>query len=77
VLFIETDGCGVEPLSPKTVRHAMEEDHWGDSDVESVRLDGNRLFIGGNGLASLPRVSTGEVRFDLPAKVVRDIDVAG
>lgn len=47
------------------------------SDVQSVRLDGNRVFLGGrSGLAALV-VSTGELRFDLPAKEVRDIDVAG
>lgn len=45
--------------------------------VQSVRLDGNRVFIGGvSGLAALV-VSTGELRFDLPAKDVRDIDAAG
>ncbi len=47
------------------------------SDVQSVRLDGNRVFLGGlSGLAAV-MVSTGELRFDLPAKDVRDIDVAG
>lgn len=47
------------------------------ADVQSVRLDGNRVFLGGgSGLAALV-VSTGEVRFDLPAVDVRDIDVAG
>lgn len=46
-------------------------------DVQPVRMDGNRLFLGGNtGLASLV-VSTGEVRFDLPVKDVQEIDVAG
>jgi outer membrane protein assembly factor BamB len=55
--------------------------HWktttGVTDVQSVRLDGNRVFLGGgSGLAALV-VSTGELRFDLPAKDVRDIDAAG
>ena len=46
-------------------------------DVQSVRLDGNRIFVGGaSGIAALV-VSTGERRFDLPAKDVRDIDAAG
>lgn len=49
----------------------------GVTDVQSVRLDGNRVFLGGaSGLAALV-VSTGESRFDLPAKDVRDLDVAG
>ncbi len=47
------------------------------TDVQSVRLDGNRVFLGGlSGLAAV-MVSTGELRFDLPAKDVHDIDVAG
>lgn len=47
------------------------------TDVQTVRLDGNRVFIGGaSGLAALV-VSTGESRFDIDAKDVRDIDVAG
>ena len=46
-------------------------------DVQTVRLDGNRVFIGGaSGLAAAV-VSTGELRFDLPATDVRDIDAAG
>jgi hypothetical protein len=46
-------------------------------DVQSVRLDGNRLFLGGaSGFAAIV-VSTGEVRFDLPATDVRQIDAAG
>ncbi|MEO8360805.1 MAG: PQQ-binding-like beta-propeller repeat protein [Vicinamibacteria bacterium] len=46
-------------------------------DVQSVRLDGNRIFVGGaSGFASLV-VSTGELRFDRPAKDVREIDTAG
>ena len=46
-------------------------------DVQSVRLDGNRIFMGGsNGLAAL-MVSTGELRFEVQGKDVRDIDVAG
>lgn len=46
------------------------------SEVRSVRLDGNRVFLGGvSGLAAIV-VSTGELRFDLEAKDVRDIDVA-
>lgn len=45
--------------------------------VRSVRLDGNRVFLGGaSGLAALV-VSTGQARFDLPAADLRDIDVAG
>ena len=49
----------------------------GVQDVQSVRLDGNRVFLGGrSGLASI-MVSTGEVRFDLAAKDVRDIDAVG
>ena len=55
--------------------------HWKTTtsvaDVHSVRLDGNRIFLGGgSGLAALV-VSTGQSRFDLPASEVRDIDVAG
>ena len=47
------------------------------TDVQSIRLDGNRVFIGGaTGLAALV-VSTGEVWFDLPATNVTDIAVAG
>ena len=46
-------------------------------DVQSVRLDGNRVFLGGgSGLAAI-MVSTGEVQFDLEAKDVHDIDAAG
>ena len=46
-------------------------------DVQSVRIDGNRVFLGGAlGLAAVV-VSTGEMRFDLKAKDVRHIDVAG
>ncbi len=47
------------------------------SDVQSVRLDGNRVFLGGRSGRAALVVSTGELRFDLPAKEVRDIDVAG
>lgn len=47
------------------------------SDVQSIRLDGNRVFVGGSqGLAALI-VTTGELRYDLPAKAVTDIDAAG
>lgn len=47
------------------------------TEVQTVRLDGNRVFVGGaSGLAALV-VSTGELRFDLDAKDVRDIDAAG
>ncbi|MBK5255855.1 MAG: PQQ-binding-like beta-propeller repeat protein, partial [Vicinamibacteria bacterium] len=47
------------------------------SEVQSVRLDGNRVFLGGvSGIAAVV-VSTGELRFELPAKDVRDIDAAG
>jgi outer membrane protein assembly factor BamB len=47
------------------------------ADVHSVRLDGNRVFIGGaSGLAAMV-ASTGELRFDLPATDVFDLDVAG
>ncbi|MEO8501212.1 MAG: PQQ-binding-like beta-propeller repeat protein [Vicinamibacteria bacterium] len=46
------------------------------ADVRSVRLDGNRVFLGGGtGLAGLV-ASTGELKFDLPAADVRDIDAA-
>ncbi|HQZ15675.1 MAG TPA: PQQ-binding-like beta-propeller repeat protein [Vicinamibacteria bacterium] len=46
-------------------------------DVQSVRLDGNRVFLGGgSGLAALV-VTTGEVRFDVVAKDVRDLEAAG
>lgn len=46
-------------------------------DVQTVRLDGNRVFLGGkSGLAALV-ASTGELLFDLEAKEVSDIDVAG
>ena len=49
----------------------------GVADVQTVRLDGNRVFIGGSsGLAALV-VSTGELRFDLAAKDVRDLTAAG
>jgi outer membrane protein assembly factor BamB len=49
----------------------------GVRDVQSVRLDGNRVFLGGgSGFAALV-VSTGERRFDLAARGVRDIDPAG
>ncbi len=49
----------------------------GVTDVQSVRLDGNRVFLGGgSGLAALV-VSTGELRFDIVAKDVRDIEAAG
>ena len=49
----------------------------GVTDVHSVRLDGNRIFIGGvSGLSALV-VSTGELRFDLVAKDVRDLTAAG
>jgi len=47
------------------------------TDVQSVRLDGNRVFLGGgSGLAAV-MVSTGEVQFDLAAKDVHDLDAAG
>jgi outer membrane protein assembly factor BamB len=47
------------------------------TEVHSVRLDLNRVFIGGaSGVAALV-ASTGEVRFDLKAKDVRDLDVSG
>lgn len=47
------------------------------TDVLSVRLDANRVFLGGaSGLAAVI-VSTGEVRFDLAATDVMTIDVAG
>ena len=47
------------------------------TDVQTVRLDGNRLFLGGvSGFASIV-VSTGELRYDLEGKDVRDIDAAG
>ena len=46
-------------------------------DVQSVRIDGNRVFLGGsNGLASL-MVSTGELRYEVQGKDLRDLDVAG
>ena len=49
----------------------------GVTDVQSIRLDGNRVFLGGgSGLAALV-VSTGELKFDLAAKDVRDIEAAG
>jgi outer membrane protein assembly factor BamB len=45
--------------------------------VQSVHLDGNRVFLGGaSGFASVI-VSTGELRYDLPATNVRDIDAEG
>jgi hypothetical protein len=45
-------------------------------EVASIRLDGNRVFLGGaTGIAAL-MVSTGEMQFDLEAVNVRDIDVA-
>jgi len=45
--------------------------------VQSVRLDGNRVFLGGaSGLAAVA-VSTGELTFDLEAKDVHDIEAAG
>ncbi len=49
----------------------------GVKEVQSVRLDGNRVFLGGeSGIAALV-VSTGALHFDLPARAVRDIDAAG
>jgi outer membrane protein assembly factor BamB len=55
--------------------------HWKTTtsvrDVQTVRLDGNRVFLAGaTGFAAL-MVSTGEIRFDLEATNVRDIDAAG
>ena len=45
--------------------------------VQAVRLDGNRVFIGGaTGFAALV-VSTGEVRFDAQGRDVRHIDAEG
>jgi hypothetical protein len=45
--------------------------------VLSVRVDLNRVFIGGaSGFAALV-ATTGELRFDLPAKDVSDLDVSG
>jgi outer membrane protein assembly factor BamB len=47
------------------------------SDVQSVRLDGNRVFLGGaTGFAAVV-VSTGELRFDVEARDVREIEAAG
>ncbi len=49
----------------------------GVTGVQSVRFDGNRVFLGGaGGLASVV-ASTGEIRFDLEARDVAAIDVAG
>jgi outer membrane protein assembly factor BamB len=45
-------------------------------DVQTVRLDGNRVFLGGaRGFAAVV-VSTGELKFDLEAVDVRDLDAA-
>lgn len=74
VIFIEKTGS-VWGLSPED-GSARWKRATGVSEVQSVRIDGNRVFLGGTGIASLI-ASTGEVRFDLPAKGVRDIDVAG
>ena len=49
----------------------------GVTGVSTLRVDGNRVFLGGSaGFAALI-ASTGELRFDLPATQVRDLDVAG
>ena len=46
-------------------------------EAASMRLDGNRVFLGGaSGFAALI-ATTGEIRFDLDASNVRDIDMAG
>lgn len=74
VVFIEKTGA-VWGLSPED-GSARWKKGTGVSEVQSVRLDGNRVFIGGNGIAAVI-ASTGEVQFDLPAKSVRDIEVAG
>ncbi len=62
-------------------RSGRERARWKTStnvtEVESVRLDGNRVFLGGASGFAAVMVSTGELRFDLTAKGVRDIDVAG
>ena len=47
------------------------------TDVRSVRLDGNRVFLGGGSGLACVTASNGETRFDVAAKDVRDIDVAG
>lgn len=74
LVFVEKGGLvwGLNPANGngewKTATRVQE--------VQSVRLDGNRIFLGGaSGIGALV-VSTGELRFDLPAKDVRDIDVA-
>lgn len=75
VVFVETGGV-VWGLSPQDGT-AQWKTTTAVTDVQSVRLDGNRVFIGGaSGFAALV-VSTGELRFDLPAKDVREIDAAG
>jgi hypothetical protein len=47
------------------------------TDVQSIRLDGNRIFLAGaSGFAAI-MVSTGEILFDVPAKDATSIDVVG
>lgn len=75
VLFIEKTGMvwGLDPGDGS----ARWKTSTNVGDVQSVRLDFNRLFIGGAaGLAAVV-ASTGELRFDLKVKDVRDLDVSG
>lgn len=75
LVFVETGGV-VWGLSPQDGT-AQWKTTTAVTEVQSVRLDGNRVFIGGvSGFAALV-VSTGELRYDLPAKDVREIDAAG
>ena len=75
VVVVEDAGAvwGINPANGATLWQTATQ----VANVQSVRLVGNRVFLGGqSGLAAV-RVSTGELQFELQAKDVRDIDVAG
>jgi outer membrane protein assembly factor BamB len=75
VVFVEKDGVawGIDAQDG----NARWKTSTNVAGVESVRLDGNRVFFGGaSGFASV-MASSGELRFDLSAKGVRAIDASG
>jgi outer membrane protein assembly factor BamB len=75
LVFVEKGGVvwGINPQDG----NAQWKTQTDVSDVRSVRIDGNRVFLGGaSGIASI-MVSTGELKFDSKATDVHDIDVAG
>jgi outer membrane protein assembly factor BamB len=75
IVFVEKTGVawGLEALDGS----ARWKNSTNVTGVSSVRLDLNRVFIGGaSGFAALV-ASTGETHFDLPAKDVADLDVSG